>query len=254
MRSGTAEVPAQEFQCPLMRLCSMATACGAAASSPAGQLVAAHRKVERGEALFRSGDPFTSLYAINTGFFKTAVFAQNGRGQITGFEMAGDLLGLDAVASGRHTCDAIALEPSQVCTLPFDRISVAGRGTQVLHDQLYLLMGREIVRDQRMMLVLGSMTAQERVASFISDLADRRDARGWPRGEFVLAMTRGDIGNHLGLTFETVSRALSHLAARGLIHIKSRRIEVLDTTALRSGAGATMTRGKPCAVSGGRQG
>ena len=134
------------------------------------ELVAKRRSVTRGDALFRTGDAFQSLYAVRTGFFKTCVSSEDGRDQVTGFQMAGELLGLDGISHDRHNCDAIALEDSQVCVIPFGQLEELSRDFTPLQHQFHKIMSREIVRDHGMMLLLGSMRAEERLAAFLLNL------------------------------------------------------------------------------------
>ncbi len=129
-------------------------------------IVAARRKIKRGTTLFRNGEKFTSLYAIRTGFFKTSIASEDGRDQVTGFQMAGEVIGLDGIVNDSHTCDAIALEDAEVCVMPFERIEELSREVNALQRHVHKIMSREIVREHGVMLLLGSMRAEERLASF----------------------------------------------------------------------------------------
>ena len=196
-------------------------------------LVATRRSVARGEALFRSGDAFQSLYAVRTGFFKTSVCTEDGRDQVTGFQMAGELIGLDGISHDRHNCDAIALEDSQVCVIPFAQLETLSRDFTALQHQFHKIMSREIVRDHGMMLLLGSMRAEERLAAFLLNLTQRLQARGFSASSLILRMTREEIGSYLGLKLETVSRTFSKFQDDGLLEVKQRHIRVLDAEALQ---------------------
>ena len=196
-------------------------------------LVATRRSLRRGELLFRSGDPFESLYAVRTGFFKTRVSSEDGRDQVTGFQMAGELLGLDGIGSERHTCDAVALEDSQVCVIPYEQLEALSREFSDLQRQFHKIMSREIVRDHGVMLLLGSMRAEERLAAFLLNLTQRLRARGFSPSSLVLRMTREEIGTYLGLKLETVSRCFSKFQDDGILAVKQRQIQVLDPAALR---------------------
>ena len=197
------------------------------------RLVALRRTLKRGEWLFRAGDPFDSLYAVRTGFFKTCISAADGRDQVTGFQMAGELLGLDGISTDRHSCDAVALEDSQVCQIPYARLEALSHEVPDLQRQFHKLMSREIVRDQGVMLLLGSMRAEARLAAFLLNLTQRLQARGFSPMSLVLRMTREEIGSYLGLKLETVSRAFSHMQDDGLLEVKQRNIRVLDAAGLR---------------------
>ncbi len=203
-------------------------------------MVATRRSVQRGSALFRAGDAFQSLYAIRTGFFKTCVAAEDGRDQVTGFQMAGELLGLDGIGTERHTCDAVALEDSQVCVIPFGQLEEISRELGDLQHQFHRIMSREIVRDHGVMLLLGTMRAEERLAAFVLNLTQRLHLRGFSGSALVLRMTREEIGSYLGLKLETVSRTFSKFQEEGLLEVRQRQIRVLDAEALQrvvNGAG-----------------
>jgi CRP/FNR family transcriptional regulator len=197
-------------------------------------IVATRRSVPRGDALFRVGAPFTSLYAIRTGFFKTCVSSEDGRDQVTGFQMAGELLGLDGIGTDRHTCDAVALEDSQVCVIGYHQLEDLSRELSDLQRHFHRIMSREIVRDHGVMLLLGSMRAEERLAAFLLNLTTRLRARGFSASSLLLRMTREEIGSYLGLKLETVSRAFSKFQEDGILEVKQRQIRVLDPEALQA--------------------
>lgn len=208
------------------------------------EIVATRRKVRRGGTLFRTGEPFQSLFAIRTGFFKTCVSAEDGRDQVTGFQMAGEIIGLDGIVNDHHTCDAVALEDAEVCVMPFDRVGELSREVGALQHHLHRIMSREIVREHSVMLLLGTMRAEERLAAFLLNLVQRLHARGFSRSELVLRMTRQEIGSYLGLKLETVSRTFSRFAEDGLIEVRHRHVRILDVEALR----AMLSQGQPNCV------
>ena len=197
------------------------------------ELVAVRRTVKRGASLFHNGEKFTSLYAIRTGFFKTTVNTEDGRDQVTGFQMAGEIIGLDGIVNELHTCDAIALEDAEVCVLPFDRIEEISREINSLQRHVHKIMSREIVREHGVMLLLGSMRAEERLAAFLLNLVQRLQARGFSKTELILRMTREEIGSYLGMKLETVSRTFSKFADDGLVEVKQRHIHICDADALK---------------------
>jgi CRP/FNR family transcriptional regulator len=196
-------------------------------------VVASRRKIKRGDMLFRNGEKFTSLYAIRTGFFKTAVASEDGRDQVTGFQMAGEIIGLDGIVQDHHTCDAVALEDAEVCVMPFDRIEELSREVNSLQRHVHKIMSREIVRENSVMLLLGSMRAEERLAAFLLNLVQRLHARGFSQSELVLRMTREEIGSYLGLKLETVSRTFSKFVEDGIVEVKQRHVRILNTEALK---------------------
>ena len=197
------------------------------------EVVETKRKVKRGANLFSDGDAFSALYAIRTGFFKTCVSTEDGREQVTGFQMAGEIMGLDGIVSDHHTCNAVALEDAEVCVMPFDQIENLSREVKALQHHVHKIMSREIVREHGVMLLLGSMRAEERLAAFLLNLVQRLHARGFSRTELVLRMTREEIGSYLGLKLETVSRTFSKFAEEGSIEVKQRHVQILDPQALQ---------------------
>lgn len=196
-------------------------------------LVAQRKKVSRGEVLFQNGEAFSNLYAIRTGFFKTCVSSEDGRDQVTGFQMAGEIIGLDGIVNDRHTCDAVALEDAEVCVMPFSRIEDLSREVTSLQRHVHKIMSREIVRENGVLMLLGSMRAEERLATFLLNLVQRLHARGFSQSELVLRMTREEIGSYLGLKLETVSRTFSKFSEDGIIEVKQRHVRILDTAALK---------------------
>jgi len=189
--------------------------------------------VKRGEALYRSGDPFNSLYAIRTGFFKSNVLLEDGRDQVTGFFMPGEIMGLDGIGQDRHSCNATALEDGEVCVIPFVRLEELSREVRNLQHQFHKVMSREIVRDQGVMMLLGSMRAEERLAAFLLNLSQRFLARGYSPAEFHLRMTREEIGSYLGLKLETVSRLFSKFQEENLVSVQQKHIRITDVEGLK---------------------
>ncbi|MDR2129353.1 MAG: fumarate/nitrate reduction transcriptional regulator Fnr [Burkholderiaceae bacterium] len=196
-------------------------------------LVATQRRIKRGALLYSNGDVFAGLYAVRTGFFKTCLVTEDGRDQVTGFQMAGEIMGLDGIVNDHHTCDAVALEDAEVCVMPFDRIEELSREVPALQNHVHRIMSREIVREHGVMLLLGSMRAEERLAAFLLNLVQRLHARGFSQSELVLRMTREEIGSYLGLKLETVSRTFSKFADEDIVEVKQRYVRIRDTDALR---------------------
>jgi CRP/FNR family transcriptional regulator len=202
-----------------------------------GEITAGKRKIARGGSLYQIGDGFESLYAVRSGAFKTVSVSRQGDEKITGFHMPGELLGLDAINKGRHSYRAEALEDSEVCVIPFQRLEHLAMSIPALQHQLLRLLSSDISRDHGLMLLLGSMTAEQRVAAFLMSLSRRHERLGFSGAHFVLRMTREEIGNYLGLTLETVSRLLSRFQRDGLIAIHQRDVEVRDAERLRGMVG-----------------
>ncbi|WP_175891159.1 helix-turn-helix domain-containing protein [Burkholderia cepacia] len=191
------------------------------------------RTVHRGHALYRPGDTFASIYAIRAGSFKTVVMHQEGHEQVTGFGIVGDTLGIDGIATGRHSCEAIALEDSSVCAMPFDLLEMLCREVKAVQRHVHQMLGAEIVRESVLMMLLGTTTAEERVATFLVDLSKRWQTRGYSAAAFTLKMTREEVGSYLGLKLETVSRMLSKLQGRGLIEVRGKDLRILDIDGLQ---------------------
>jgi CRP/FNR family transcriptional regulator len=197
-------------------------------------LIRVRRHYRKGEHAYHAGDAFDSLYAVRTGFFKTSMLTEDGRDQVTGFLMTGELMGLDGISTDRHPCDAVALEDSELCVIPFARLEELSREAPSLQRHLHKVMSREIVSDQSVMMLLGSMRAEERLAAFLLNLSQRMTARGYSPSEFYLRMTREAIGSYLGLKLETVSRVFSRFHTEGLIAVQQKHIRILDIPRLRS--------------------
>lgn len=202
------------------------------------ELVYARKRIGEGESLFHGGDPFRSLYAVRSGFFKTRVTSEDGRDQVTGFQMPGELLGMDGIGTGRHACDAVALEDAEVCVIPYSRLEEIAERFQPLQQHFHRVMSREIVRDQAVMFMLGSQRAEEKLAGFLVNLLQRLAARGNSSRDFVLRMTRAEIGSFLGLKLETVSRVFSRFQEDGLLAVRQKRVRIADLEGLTRRASA----------------
>lgn len=201
-------------------------------------LIFQRKRLRAGDTLFHAGEPFTHLYFVKTGSFKTVLLLDDGREQITGFHFAGDALGVDAISSPNHPSEAVALEDTTVCAIAFAPLTRLSRRVEHLQTWLQRLLARELVRDQGVMLLLGRMHADERVVVFLRNLSSRFRARGYSPHEFTLPMAREDIGNYLGLTLETVSRCFSRLKSAGVIEVDNRRIRIPSIEALQKSVGS----------------
>jgi CRP/FNR family transcriptional regulator, anaerobic regulatory protein len=194
-------------------------------------VVYARRRVKRGESLFQAGGEFNSVYAIRSGFFKSSLLDRDGREQVTGFFMGGELLGMDGIG-GTHNGTATALEDSEVCILPYALIEEMSREIPALQRQLHAVLAREITRDHGVMMLLGSMRAEERLATFLLNLSKRFVRRGYSPTDFHLRMTREEIGSYLGLKLETVSRLFSSFQKDGLIEVQQKHVRIRDIEGL----------------------
>jgi CRP/FNR family transcriptional regulator len=190
------------------------------------------RKVKAGQTLYREGDRFQFIYAVRCGTFKSSLARRDGNEQVTGFQMPGELMGLDGLAHGKHASSATALEDAEICAIPYTHLSELAAGNANMQHVVSRLMSREIVREHGLMTLLSSMTAEERLAAFLLNLSQRMKARGFAANEFHLRMTRAEIGSYLGMKLETVSRTFSIFQQRGLLEVNNKHVRILDFDAL----------------------
>lgn len=193
--------------------------------------------VKKGDTIYRAGDPFWAFHGIRTGSCKTTVLGEKGHEQVTGYHMVGDIVGTDGMATGRYGGQAIALEDTEVCMLPFGLLEDLARRVVPLQRNLHKIISTEAVRRHNLMLLLGSMRADERLAVFLLDLSRRYVERGYSATEFMLRLTREDIGSYLGLQLETVSRLFSRFQAAGLLQVQGKLVKLLDLPGIRQIAG-----------------
>jgi len=201
------------------------------------QIIQRKRPSHKGDHLFEAGKPLQALYAVRTGSFKTYTLTEQGEEQITGFHLPGDVIGFDAIGDQHHPSYAQALETAMVCEIPFNNLDSLLDQVPKLRQQLMRLMSQDIHGDQQMMLLLNRKTAEEKLAAFITNLAQRFGSRGFSRKEFRLTMTRGEIGNYLGLTVETISRLLGRFHKDELIHVDGKLITIANFDELSRVAG-----------------
>lgn len=186
------------------------------------------RPIHKGEKIFQDGQELHALYAIRSGTFKTFIIDANGEEQITGFHLAGDLLGFDAISSQEHQSFAQALETAMVCEVPYDTMDQLSDSMPALKRQVFRMMSNEIRTDQDMLSLLNRKNAEQRLATFLATLSSRYKARGLSAIEFRLTMTRADIGNYIGLTVETISRLLNRFHKEDVIDVSGKLITILD--------------------------
>lgn len=203
------------------------------------QIIGRRRKIARDSMLYRMNDPFVNLYAIRLGHFKTSQIDPSGEQRITGFQMNGELLGMDAISTDHHHCEAVALEDSEVCEIPFARLEELFGHIPTLLHHFHRMMSQEITREQSVMLLLGNMRADQRFSAFLVNLGSRYAARGYSSTHFQLRMSREDIGNYLGLTIESISRLINKFKKQGLVNVRNREIELLDPVLLKALAAGT---------------
>lgn len=198
------------------------------------ELVYIRRRIKCGSVLYHTGSHFHALYAVKSGFLKTENLHDDGRAQITGFYMSGEIFGFDGIATDAHICTSVALEDSEVCVIPLDRVEHFNHGLEELQHHFYKLMSREIVRDHTIMMLLGSMHSEERVAAFILNISQRFQLRGYSPYNLILRMKREEIGSYLGMKVETVSRIFSKFQEQGLLEVHQKNILILDMPRLKN--------------------
>ena len=187
---------------------------------------------KRGQLFFRPGKRFDYIYAIRSGSVKSYICTGDGRTQITGFHIAGELLGLSALASRHYTCEAKALETTSVCMLDAAQFEGLARENPSLQYQMLTIMSQQIRHDEELMLLLGKRTAEEKLAGYLIGLSRRYASRHYSATEFHLSMSRGDIGNYLGIAEETVCRIMGRFREEKLITTHRRHIRLNDINRL----------------------
>lgn len=195
------------------------------------------QRIQAGQHVYRAGTAFHSLYAIRSGVFKLYRLSAEGKEQVMGFYLPGELFGLGGISTGSYALSAVALEDSHVCEVPFARLEELAQEIPALQRQIYRLLSTEILQDWDAMSVLGSMQAEARLAAFLQDLSERLQRRGFSPTQLHLSMSREEIGNYLGMKLETVSRTFSKLQKDGLVTVERRMLTILDMPGLKRLAG-----------------
>lgn len=196
-------------------------------------LIGRERRLRKDQPLFVAGNPFRALYALRAGAVRTTIVAEDGREQVAGYHILGEIIGTDGIATAHHICSAVAVMDTEFCAIPFERLEALAQAIPGLQRNLYRLLSRELGHHHERMLMLGSMDARERLASFLLDLSERCRRRGQSACALTLHLSREELGSYLGLKLETVSRAFSRLQASGALQVQGRNIKLLDLPALR---------------------
>lgn len=217
--------------CHMRELCLPAGLNGATVEQ-LDSLKFARRRVKAGEAVYHAGEKFGFVYAVRSGTFKTVMMLKDGREQVTGFHFAGDVMGLDALAQGAHGTTAIPLEDAEICAIPYHQLASLAAQHPSLHGAVARLMSRELVREHGVMMLLASMNAEERLATFLLTVSERMRSRGYSATEFHLRMSRAEIGSYLGMKLETVSRAFSAFQRQGLLEVDKKHVRIADRDGL----------------------
>ena len=191
------------------------------------------RPLHKGEYLYRAGDPFTTVYAIRSGAVKALTISDSGNEQVTGFYLPGEVVGLDGLANNTHTNSVIALETSSICEIPFNRLEEVSMQLPKLQRHFLQLMSREITQEQQIISLLGKSSAEARIASLLLSISTRNSSRSLSSTQFLLPMSRTDIGNYLGLTIETVSRTFARLQKARVISVDKKEVSINDIAGLQ---------------------
>jgi CRP/FNR family transcriptional regulator len=200
------------------------------------------RSLTREQTLYAAGQPFHALYVVRSGAFKTSAVDSQGEVQVLGFHLPGEIMGLDAIAGGRHECSAEALMKSSACEVPYPQLEEIAHDLPGLQHQLMRVISREVQQDQRHLVMIGRKVALERLAIFLNSLSQRLERVRRDPHAFVLPMSRRDLANYLGLVVETVSRLFSRLSEMGVIAVERKTIRILDPAKLRELAGEIQQR------------
>ncbi|RJG40148.1 FNR family transcription factor [Motilimonas pumila] len=235
VQSGGCEIHCQD--CSISQLC-IPVSLNETELDQLDSIIERKKPIQKGEELFKAGEELKALYAIRSGTVKSYTITEQGDEQITGFHLAGDLVGFDGINTGEHPSFAQALETSMICEIPYDVLDDLSGQMPKLRQQIMRMMSNEIVGDQEMILLLSKKNAEERLGAFIYSLSQRFSERGFSPREFRLSMTRGDIGNYLGLTVETISRLLGRFQKSDMIAVKGKYITIKDHDKLAEVAGA----------------
>ena len=190
--------------------------------------------LQRGQYLYRQGDPMRGLFAVRAGSLRAFTSTADGTEQTVGFYLLGEVLGFDGLERERHTCAAVALETTAVCELPLGRLEELCAELPRLQHQLLKFIGKEIASEHQSLLLLANRSAEERLATFLLSLSTRFGERGLSRTEFNLSMSRHDIANFLGVAAETVSRQLSSFQVQGILSVNQRNVHIHDLDRLRA--------------------
>lgn len=192
------------------------------------------KPLQKGDYLYRAGDAFAAIYAVRSGCLKTVHLTEEGEGQITGFYLPGEMLGMDGLDANYHTNSAIALETTAVCEIPFNKLETLSRQIPSLQRHVFQLMSREITQDQQLITLLSKGSAEQRIAALLLSLSARHQNQQLAANSFTLPMSRTDIGNYLGLTIETVSRVFSRLKKSQIIQPEGRLLTLLSIDGLKA--------------------
>jgi CRP/FNR family transcriptional regulator len=226
--------------CSLARLC-LPKGLSADELGELDSIIKRRAPLRRHDRLFGVGERCCFLYAVRSGAVKSWVTSVNGDERIIGFHLPGELVGVDALDDGFHSCTAAALETTSVCRVPFEALNTLSAAYPGINGQVQRLFGEALAQANNLLVLLGKKSAAERMASFLLNLSGRLERRGFSHREFSLTMTRHDIGNYLGLALGTVCRLLAELQEDGVLSVRRRYIHIHDLECLRAIVGLPAT-------------
>ncbi len=198
------------------------------------EIISRGRPLQKRDYLYRSGDPFHSVFALRSGAIKTVKVTEDGLEQVTGFHLPGEIIGIDGLATNTHNNSAVALDTSAICEIPFHRLEELSVRVPSLQRRFFQIMSKEIAEDQALITLISKNSAEERIAALLLSLSARNHNRGLSADNFTLPMSRADIGNYLGLTIETVSRIFTRLHKNGIILLDKKQVTILDAARLKT--------------------
>ena len=200
-------------------------------------IIARGKPLHKGDHIYRQRDIFLSIFAVRSGSIKSYSIDEEGDERVTGFYFPGEVLGMDGIGQNHHASSAVAMETSSVCQIPFDHLGELSQSIPSLQQNCFQLMSQEIVEDRRLLALLSKRHADQRVATFLLTMSARKVRNRLSGKIFRLPMSRGDMGNYLGLTVETISRVFNRLQKQQMLLVNNKEITILDIEALRVAGG-----------------
>jgi CRP/FNR family transcriptional regulator len=235
MQTNVISFPASAVSCANCRWSKFCVArnLDAAGKAEVSKHVICSGPIRRGEHLFRQGDALQAFHVVRAGSVKSYLDSEDGCEQAIGFHYPGDMLGFDALAEGRYSTSAVALETTAYCSIPYDRVLTLANALPALWQEVMRAAAGQVMEAQNHALLLGQKSAPARLANFLLYLSNRFAARGLSRTEFNLSMSRQEIANYLAVAVETISRLFTELQRQGMIEVDRRFVRILSTDGLK---------------------
>lgn len=230
--SSVAQIKRSCEQCALSCFCLARDLLGSERTRFAS-VVKRHRMLERSDKLFIAGDRFYALYILHSGSAKSYLISENGEHQVTGFHLPGELIGIDGLSDHVHAYGVEMLETSSVCELPMPELDRMIATSWALRHRFLSLLSRALIEEQQMLLTLGKLNAEQRLAQFLLNMGKRHATLGGSATEFNLSMSRYDIASYLGLVVETVSRMIRRFQEENTIEVNRRWVHIVDDEKLQ---------------------